>query len=146
MIQIQRGQFGLVTLGVALLVIWSVVSALTACLNESPRYAGLAQAANPRLFDAAHWLLSRFGLLSGAGTCEPSTLARALGLAGLVYLASLFLLDGGRLPRRFAFAVVLGVAMACQLVLFATPALLSTDTRPGPTASSTARWVDQLER
>jgi hypothetical protein len=127
LIPIQSRQVGLGTVGLALLVIWSVVSALTACLNESPRFAGVAQAAVPRAFDAAYWLLGHFGLLDGGGSCEPASLARLLGLTGLVYLAGLFILDGGRIPGRFALVVVLGVALACQLVLFATPALLSTD-------------------
>jgi hypothetical protein len=113
--------------GLALLAIWSLVSALTACLNESPRFSGVAQAAHPGLFQAASWLLARFGLVDSGGSCDASMLARLLGLAGLVYLAGLFILHGGRLPRRFAIGLVLVVALACQVVLFATPALLSTD-------------------
>jgi hypothetical protein len=127
LIQSQSRQVGLFAVGLALLVIWGIVSALTACLNESPRFAGVAQAAVPRAFDAAQWLLGRFRLVDSRGSCEPSSLAQLLGLAGLLYLAGLFILDGGRLPRRLALGLVLGVALACQLILFATPALLSTD-------------------
>ncbi|HYY87724.1 MAG TPA: hypothetical protein VFA49_02935 [Chloroflexota bacterium] len=115
----------LVGLGVITLLGWLLVSALTICLNESPRYAAVAQGALSGSWLASRWLLGLFGGLDTA--CQPSALARALGLIGLVYLASLAVLDGGRVPRRLALALVLTVTGASHVVLLASPALLSTD-------------------
>src|SRR5262249_40240227 len=107
---------GLIGLAVVLVLSWLFVSALTVCLNESPRYATVSEAAVPWLWAAARGALAMAGVSSSA--CEPSLLARVLGLASAAYLGAVVLLDGGRVPRQLGLGVVLGVALVCHVVLF----------------------------
>ena len=124
----------LLVLGGVLVAIWSAIAALTLCLNETPSFAEVYQQALPIVGLGARGILDVVnqvvpGLSPPGAPCDPTALARALTLAGLVYLAGLGVLSLsiGCGSTRWAGSIIALVALVCQVMLLLMPGLLSSD-------------------
>jgi alpha-1,6-mannosyltransferase len=120
----------LAVLGGLTIGVWVAIAALSVCLNESPHYMETYRLAAPWPLAAADGVVGLLGRVwpgqFSTDGCEPTVLARAQVVAGVLYLLLLVILDRARASRTLLVGVV-GVAVVCQLAMLAMPGLLSSD-------------------
>lgn len=118
----------LVCVGIVYTCIWIVVTAATACLNETPGFARDYAAALPQVVGVARAIVGSVPWLAHPdGTCQSTGLGALMALASGVFVVAILLLEYGRVDPRAAARVVIGVWIVSHCVLLFMPGLLSTD-------------------